>query len=300
MNASVTLLEKVSSATVGIHSMVPPEHVSIAIGLGSERRGTGTLISADGLILTVNYLLIGAQSVIVTLTSGEQLSAAVVARDYPSGLGLLRIGGKNFPYLNPVSSQSCQLGQDVFNVASVGSEGRRADSGFISYIGPFDALWEFVLERCLMTTAMNLGHGGGPLCNSLGQLVGISYLPTMDIGKSILAIPAESFIDCRDELIRYGHRTSSPSQAWLGVLSYTIREHVVIAGLMPGGPAEKAGIKQGDVLITVDGREINERRALYELLRSHKPGDNVEFRVLRDNRVQSVRIASTRPEDYYA
>ena len=69
---------------------------------------------------------------------------------------------------------------------------------------------------------------------------------------------------------------------------------------MPGGPAEKAGIKQGDVLITVDGREINERRALYELLRSHKPGDNVEFRVLRDNRVQSVRIASTRPEDYYA
>jgi serine protease Do len=280
--------------------MVPPEHVSIAIGLGNERRGTGTLVSPDGLILTVNYLLIGAQSVIVSLTNGEQMPAEIVARDYPSGLGLLQISGKGYPYLDQISSQSCQLGQDVFNVASVGNEGRRADSGFISYIGPFDALWEFVLDRCLMTTAMNLGLGGGPLCNALGQLVGVSYLTTMDIGKSILAIPAEAFLDCRDELLRHGRRMSSPSQAWLGLLSYTIRDHVVIAGLMPGGPADKAGIKQGDVLIAVDGREISQRRALYDLLRTHKPGDRVEFRVLRDNRVQSVQIASTRPDDYYA
>ena len=82
MNAPIFLLEKVLRATVGVHSHIPSTHVSTAIGLGTDRRGTGTIVSHDGLILTVHYLLLGAQSVIVTLPSGEQLEAKIIGKDY--------------------------------------------------------------------------------------------------------------------------------------------------------------------------------------------------------------------------
>jgi len=85
VNARPRLLEKVARATVGVHSQVPDTHVSAAIGLGTDRRGTGTLVSSDGLILTVHYMLLGAQSVIVTLVNGDQFPARIIAKDYRPG-----------------------------------------------------------------------------------------------------------------------------------------------------------------------------------------------------------------------
>lgn len=280
--------------------MVPANHVSAAVGLGTDRRGTGVLLSADGLILTVNYILMGAQSAIVTLSSGDQFQARVVAQDYQSGLGLVKIDGKKLAFLTAVSSEHCFLGQDVFTVASVGSESRRADSGIISYLGPFDALWEFVLDRCIMTSAMNLGLSGGPICNAKGEIVGIAYLGLMEIGRSLLGIPAEYYLAARDELLRHGRQVSAPPRAYIGVLSYTVHDHVVIAGLMPGAPGEKAGLKQGDVVLAVDGCEISERRTLYKALCSRRPGDRLNFTILRNNQVQSIEIPGITAEDYFA
>lgn len=294
------MLERAAVATVGIHSMVPASHPSAAVGLGTDRRGTGTLISSDGLILTINYVLMGAKNVIVTLTNGQQFAARVIAQDYPSGLGLLKIDARGLPFLETASSKDCALGQDVFTVASVGGEARRADSGVISYIGEFDALWEFVLERCLMTSAMSLGLGGGPLCNPKSEVIGVSYLGMADIGRSILAVPSEYFIDNSDELLKHGRRVSAPQRAWLGVLTYTLQEHVIIAGVMPGAPGDKAGLRQGDVVLAVDGRDISERRALYDALWSHRPGENVGFTILRDNQVRSMRIPGISVEDYFS
>jgi len=299
VNASVYLLDRVSATVVGIHSGVPESHPSTAVGLGTDRRGSGILVSADGLILTVNYVIMGAQSVIVTLTSGEQYQARIAAQDFRSGLALLKIEASNLPYLEPVSSETCALGQDVFTVASVGNEGRRADSGIITYLGPFDALWEFVLDRCVMTSAVNFGVGGGPLCDNKGNLIAITYLNMTDIGRSILAIPSEYFIAVRDELIRYGKRVSATPRAWLGLLSYTLREHVIIAGVMPGGPSDKAGLKQGDMVLAVDGRDVTERRAFYDALWSHPPGERVNFKILRNNQVQTIEVPGIPIEDYF-
>jgi serine protease Do len=159
-----------------------------------------------------------------------------------------------------------------------------------------------MLERCLCVTAgsLNIGMSGGPVCNARGELVGVSYLNFADMGRAILAIPGECVLQTRDELIKFGKRVTAPSKAWIGVLSYTLREHVVIAGVMPGGPGEKAGLQQGDLVITVDGNDINERRALYESLRNHGPGDMVKFKVLRNNRVMNIDIPAVRAEDYFA
>lgn len=299
MNASVTLLERSAAAVVGLHSQVPATHPSVGVGLGSDRVGSGTLIDSDGLILTVNYLVMGAKSIVVSLLNGEQYDGRIVAQDYISGLALVRIARTKLPYLEPVSSSTLALGQDVFTVSSVGSEGRRADSGMVSYLGPFDALWEFVLERCLMTSAMNFGVGGGPLCSSSGGMVGISYLSLADIGRATLAIPSECLITARDELLRSGRRARADSRAWIGLLSYTLREHVVIAGVMPGGPGDKAGLRPGDVVLEVDGRDVNERRALYDILWAHRPGDKVNFKIFRNNQVRTLEICGIKITDYF-
>ncbi|MGD0073892.1 MAG: S1C family serine protease [Candidatus Binataceae bacterium] len=299
MNASVYLLDRVSATVVGIHASVPESHPSTSVGLGSDRRGSGILVSADGLILTVNYVVMGAQSVIATLTTGEQYQARIAAQDFRSGLALLKIEASNLPYLECVSSETCALGQDVFTVASVGDESRRADSGIITYLGPFDALWEFVLDRCVMASAVNFGVGGGPLCDNKGRLVAITYLNMTDIGRSILAIPSEYFSAVRDELTRFGKRVSAPPRAWLGLLSYTLREHVIIAGVMPGGPSDKAGLKQGDMVLAVDGHDVTERRAFYDAVWSHRPGERVRFKILRNNQVQTIEVPGIRIEDYF-
>jgi serine protease Do len=300
VNASVTLLDKVANATVNIHCRVPQSHPSVAIGLGTDRSGTGTLVSADGLILTVNYMIMGAQSVVVTLVSGEQVSAQVVARDFTTSLGVLKIDGHDHPHIEPASSESCELGQEIFVVSSVGDERRCADTGVISYLGSFDAPWEFVLERCVCVTASapNIGLNGGPICNSKGQLIAVSYLNYPDLIRPILGIPAECFMSGRDELVRHGHRVSSPRRLWVGVLSYTLREHVVIAGVMPGSPSEKAGLRQGDLVLSADGSEIHERKALYEAINRHRPGERVHLRILRNNEVHNLEVPAIVVDDY--
>ncbi len=302
MNAPVFLLEKVLRATVGVHSHIPSTHVSTAIGLGTDRRGTGTVVSPDGLILTVHYLLLGAQNVIVTMPGGDQLEAKIVGKDYSTGLGLLKINRDKIPCVEIVSSEKCVVGQEAFSVSSLGGEKRCADCGIITYLGPFDAVWEFVLDKCLCVTAssLNIGMNGGPICNLQAQVVAVSCLNFADLSRAILGVPGECFLAIRDELIKHGRRITAAPRAWLGVLSYTLREHVVIAGVMPGGPGQKAGLQQGDLVISIDDTDVNDRRVLYETLRKHRPGENINLKVLRNNRVYQLDIPASRAEDYFA
>jgi len=302
VNAPPFLLDKVLRATVGVHSHIPSTHVSTAIGLGTDRRGTGTVVSPDGLILTVHYLLLGAKNVIVTMPGGDQLEAKIVGKDYSTGIGLLKIDRAKTAHVEVVSSGKCVVGQEAFTVSSMGGEKRCADCGIITYLGPYDAVWEFVLDKCVCVTApsLNTGLSGGPICNLNAQVIGISYLNFADLSRAILGVPSENYLCVRDELIKHGRRTSAAPRAWLGVLSYTLREHVVIAGVMPGGPGEKAGLQQGDLVISIDDTDVNDRRVLYEALANRRPGENVNLKVLRNNRVHQLAIPAIRAEDYFA
>jgi serine protease Do len=298
VNGAIPLLEKAGLATVSIHSQVPHSHPSVAIGLGPDRRGTGTLVSGDGLIVTVNYMVMGAASVMVTFTDGRQAPARIVARDFTSSLGVLQVEGNNYPHLEVTSSATASLGQEVLILSSLGAEKRCADTGIITYLGPFDAAWEFVLERCVCATAFYIGFSGGPILNSKGQIIAFSYLNFPDLLRPVLAIPGECFLAGRDELVRHGHRVSIPPRLYLGVLSYTLREHVVIAAVMPGSPGEKAGLQQGDLVLTADGQEIHERRALYDAVNSHRPGECVQLKILRKNQIYNLEIAAIVIDEY--
>jgi len=102
------------------------------------------------------------------------------------------------------------------------------------------------------------------------------------------------------ELFTPGRLAGGPGRAWLGIFSYAMKEHVVIAGLLPGGPGEQAGLKAGDVILAVDGDEVRDRRTFYQLLWRRRPGDEVTLRVFRGRQVQTVRVASGDVEEFFA
>jgi S1-C subfamily serine protease len=299
MNASVRLLEETLPATVHLRVQVPDDHPSAAV-LGTERVGTGTLVDAGGLVVTVNYVVLGAQSAQVTLVDGRELLGEVIAQDFATGVALLKVPAVSLPVLPVRMPPEIGVGEDIFIVASVGDGGRRASSGAVTSIGPFDANWEYTLERAIFTTAMNPGLGGGPLIDTSGRLVGIVSLNLNEIGRFSLSIPIECYREHREELLRYGRRPSRPARAWLGLYCYTLRNHIVIAGLLAGAPGEQAGLTQGDVLLAIDEREVASRRELYEQLWSRRPGERVVLRVYRNGELVTLEVTAGDVEEFFA
>jgi S1-C subfamily serine protease len=300
MNAAVRLLEDALPATVHLQVAVPETHPSAAV-LGTERSGSGACIDPDGLIVTVNYIVLGGRDVRVTLFDGRELAGEVVAQDFATGIALVQIPGDDFPALPVAADDDAALavGDEVFIVASVGDAGRRASSGGITALDPFDANWEYTLERAIFTSAMNPGLGGGPLIDRRGRVAGVVSLNLNEIGRFSLAIPIAAYRDHRDELLRHGRRTTRPSRAWLGLYCYLLRGHVVVAGLLPGGPAEAAGLAQGDVVIAVGDSEVRSRREFYERLWDHRAGDEVRLQIFRDESVRTVTVTSANVEEFF-
>jgi serine protease DegS len=298
LNASVHLLHKVVPATVHLRAEIPSDHASAEI-LGTERMGTGTL-TAEGYIVTAHYLLIGAQSVSVTLVDGATSDGHVLGIDYASGLGVLTAGGEiTGPRLETRPSDDVALGEDVFLVASV-ADGRRVNSGVVTSKAPFEAFWEYVVDPAITTTADNPGLGGGPLLDARGRLVGIIVLSLAEVGKFTLAVPADRALAMLEEITRQGAFTPPAPRAWLGLTCYTLREHIVVAGLLPNSPADQAGLKSGDVIVAIDGEAMHDRRSLYTRIWQHPAGDSVSLRVFRGGEVHDVRIVSGSIETFFA
>jgi len=299
VNASVKLIEQVTPATVAIQVEVPQHHHSAPI-LGTERMGSGAIIDPAGYILTVNYVVIGASTIQVTLLDDSQYNAEIVAQDFTSGIAVLKIAGGRFPSVPLHSSADLKPGDEVFLVASSGEgNGRRLSGGSLTSLSSFDAYWEYCLDRALICSATNPGLGGGPMFDMKGRMVGVVSLNLGEVGKFSLAIPVEHFTEHRQELLRYGRRVSRPSRAWLGMYSYPLREHLVVAGLVPGGPGDKAGLKAGDVILAIDGQEVSDRRKMYEHLWSRRAGESVAFRVFRNNSVRTIAVISGNVEEFY-
>jgi S1-C subfamily serine protease len=297
VNAAVALIERVLPSTVHIRAQIPEHHPSARL-LGTERMGSGAVVDPSGLVLTVNYVVLGAEQVKVTLLDQREYLAEVMRQDFASGLALVRIPEQQLPALALRRSVDLALGDDTFIVASVGEGGARVANGAVTHLGPFDANWEYVLERAIMTTAMNPGLGGGPLLDTRGALVGIASLNLNEIGRFSLSVPVDYYLDARDAFLS-GRRSRSGTRAWLGIFCYAVKDHVVIAGLLPGGPGEQAGLKAGDVVLSVDGQDVSDRRSLYHLLWAHRPGEAVVLKVFRGRELRVVTVASGDAEEFF-
>ena len=299
MNASVHLLEDTLPSTVHLQVSVPDEHPSVPV-LGTDRAGSGTIVDDSGLIITVNYVVLGARQATVTTIDGQEHVADVVAHDFATGVAVLRVPGANWAALPIRPADDVAVGEDVFIAASVGAAGRRAASGGVTAIAAFEANWEYSLDPAIFTSAMNPGLGGAPLVDVQGRILGIISLNLNEVGRFSLGIPIACFRDHRDELLKYGRRRSRASRAWLGLFCYTLSEHVVVAGLVPGGPGDVAGLMPGDILLGIDRRRIVTRREFYEDLWSRPAGTCVSLECYRKDEACTIEVSSVDVEEFFA
>ena len=289
MDASVSLVKHVLETVVNIHTTVPRDHPSARI-LGEERMGSGVVIDESGLILTVNYVVMGAPTAQVSFMKGRRQRAEVVAIDFETGLGLVRVKRQGLRPAVLAPAESVERGAGVIAVGSTGNQERRAGGGHVTYLGEFEAYWEFLLDRGIVSSAANPGYGGGGLFDLRGRLLGILYLHLNEVARSSLAIPVDAYQAHEEELLRYGRVTSRPRRAWLGVFAHAIEDGVVVAGVVSGGPGERAGIREGDLIVSFDAEEIASRRDLYMRLWRHEPGDRLNIEVMRDNKVCRLEV----------
>lgn len=299
MDATVDLLHRVSRATLTIEAQIPGTHASAAI-LGQVRNGSGTLVDDHGTVLTANYVVVGAESVAMVDVEGRRHEGHVVAHDYATGIAVLRGSFHGVPPVRPGSSEGMELGADVFLTACVNGDERRVSAGALSSLDPFDAYWEYRLERALWTTCSNPGLGGGPVCNPRGEMVGVVALNIGLIGRATLAIPAENYFAHAADLLSNGRRTSGLKRAWIGVFCHSLHDQAVIAGVIPGSPADRAGFKPGDIVRAVNDDRVVERHEFYNALWALKPGALVEIEVVRNGTPTHLPVASIDAEEFFA
>ena len=298
MNGHLGLIHSILPATVDLHVTVPENHPS-ARNLGSERVGSGTVIEPDGYILTVHYVTVGATSISVTLPDGEQYPGQLAAQDQETGLALIKIPARDLPFLKLAAPDSVALGQAVVMIASSGQTGRRVSGGYVSSMECYDGHWEYMLEKTIRVTVFNPGFGGGTLANFRGELLGVISLNLSDVGKFSMAIPVDYYRTYERELKQYGQVRSRPRRPWLGFYPQPLAGHIVVGGIVPGGPAAKFGLKEGDIIISVEKKEIRSRPELYHEIWKKRPGEPISFRILREEQSFELDVIGGDRSDRY-
>ena len=256
---SAETLPEPFKAVVGVLAQVPGD-ARTAPSLGTERQGSGVVIDADGLVLTIGYLILEATAVRLVGPDGDPVPAAIVAYDHDTGFGLLRAARPLG--VDPVAlgeSAPLKTGDKVIAVSHGGPApviGTRVVSR-----RPFAGYWEYLLEDAIFTAPPHMAYGGAALFGADGRLVGIGSLLVNDAAPGPGPVPGNMFVPIDGlkpimaELLQHGRR-AAPSHPWLGVYTDNTRGRLIVTRLAPGGPGEKAGLRPGDVIIGVGGRRI--------------------------------------------
>ncbi|HZF06990.1 MAG TPA: S1C family serine protease [Patescibacteria group bacterium] len=291
MDVSVDFARHLLGAVVNLHATVPRAHRSSRI-LGTERMGSGVVVDPSGLVLTVNYVVMGAQTVDVGFLKGRRVKAEVVAQDFEVGLALVRVKRQGLTAVPLAGGTELACGEPVITVASTGPQERRLSGGLVTYLGEFEAYWEYLLERGIVTSAQNPGFGGGGLFSMTGALLGVVYLNLNEIIRCSLSIPVDNYREHASEMLRYGRVVSRPKRAWLGVFAHAVDEGVVLLGIVPEGPGDRGGLQEGDVIVSLNAEEVPSRKELYLSLWRHGPGERLTLEVMRDNRLRRLEVTT--------
>ncbi|GAB6181860.1 trypsin-like peptidase domain-containing protein [Desulfotomaculum defluvii] len=268
--------------------------------------GSGFIISKDGYILTNEHVIDAAQEISV-LVKGHQkpFEAKLVGADPSMDLAVLKIEGNNFPTLNLGDSNKIRVGNWVI---AIGSPFGLEDTVTIGVISAKERPLEIdnrTFEHLLQTDAsINPGNSGGPLLNLNGEVIGINTAINAQAQGIGFAIPTSTVKEIIDDLIKQG----KVQRPWLGVqiqqvtpdianyLGYEGSTGAVIFGVVPGGPADKAGIKEGDIVLTIDGTKIEDPNTLIKTLQKTKIGAKVEVEVFRKGKTINISVeAAERP-----
>jgi S1-C subfamily serine protease len=288
-------LERALSAMVGLHSIIPADAFT-ATTLGTERAGNGVFIG-DGLVLTVGYLITEAETIWLHLADGRAVPGHVLAYDQETGFGLVQALAKlDVPPLPIGSSAKVEIGERVV----VGGAGGRTRSvaARIAARQEFAGYWEYVLDESIFTFPAHPNWGGTGVISSAGELIGMGslQLERERSGKSEnlnMVIPIDLLAPIRDDLVKFG-RVNKPVRPWLGLYSTEIEDKVVVVGIAPKGPAARAEIKTGDVILAVKGEKVASLASFYRKVWSlGNAGVEVPLTLYRDGDSFEVRVNSS-------
>lgn len=263
--------------------------------------GAGTLVSSDGLILTIASLFESSGEVTVTLDGGAKLKGTLVGRDRRTGLALLRIDAHNLPFLTVASADSLALGERVIVLGRSRLDSRAPPmitDGVVSLT--YDSSMD-VAPFIQSTVSILPGMGGGPLVRQkTGEFVGVisqQYIPRT--GSPItFATPLDEYLPIADELLKNGRVDRAAIRVQIDqlpedlakILGIPSSKGVLIRGALDGGPAQRAGVEPGDVVLALDQVEVTSPIAFVRELAKKKSGVPIDLRVFRRGRVLNIRV----------
>ena len=289
-------LEGALRAVVGLRANVPSDAFT-ANTLGTERTGNGVVIRADGLVLTIGYLITEAETVWLITHDGRAVQGHALAFDQISGFGLVQaLGRLDVPVMELGDSDSVEIGTDAVLAAGGGRE--HAIETKVLGRQEFAGYWEYLLDNAIFTAPAHPFWSGSALIGRDGKLLGIgSLILQQGDGKRRtdmnMVVPIAYLRPVLDDLLAHG-RLSRPARPWLGLYALENEGGVVVGGVSERGPAAKAGIQQGDRILGVGDEEVGDLAGLWRKLWASGPaGAPVLLRVSRDGSDMAVRITST-------
>ncbi len=291
-------LERALSAMVGVHAMIPSDAFT-ADTLGTERAGNGVFIG-DGLVLTIGYLVTEATAVWLHLGNGHAVEGHVLGYDQETGFGLVQaLGHIDLPAVPIGSSASVAAGDNVV-VGGAGGRSRSVAARVVSK-QEFAGHWEYALEEAIFTSPSHPNWGGAGVLSSSGELIGIGSLQIerSTEGKSEhlnMVVPIDLLKPILDDLRKFG-RVNKPTRPWLGMYSTEVEGKVVVAGLSSRGPAVRAELKIGDVIVAVGGKRVSTLMEFYRRLWSlGAAGVQVPLTIYREGDTLEVTVTSSTRE----
>jgi S1-C subfamily serine protease len=292
--ATYRRLEEAAGAVVSVRTRALGNARS-ANTLGTERTGSGVLIAPSGLVLTIGYLILEADQVEVTDSSGLSMPASVVAYDHATGFGLLRTIGPMKPkpitlgdsgHVEQLDRLMIATGSEGVSVATVVS--RRTFAGY----------WEYLIDGAIFTAPPRTDHSGAALIDKDGELVGIGSLLVLDAMTPGERLPGNMFVPIDilkpvlQEMITTG-RQKGGRRPWIGINSAEDDGRLRVLRVTADGPAEKAGVRAGDLILSIGGQKVRDLPDFYRKLWSAgEPGTEVSITILQGADLRDVQIKS--------
>lgn len=298
-------LDQALQAMVFLHVEVPEDALTAA-ALGTERSGHGVLIEAPGtppgLILTIAYLVTEATSIWVIDAAERAVPGHVVGVDSASGLALVQP-------LQPIQGQPLTIGhQSTLRpgeaVVVAGHGGRAATlSAWLVARQRFTGYWEYLLDNALLTSPIHPNWGGTALLGPDGRLYGIGSLLVQsetdgETSECNLFVPADLLPPILDDLLRFG-RVNQPPRPWLGLIAAEQNDTLMVLEAITGSPADRAGLRSGDLILAIGGRSVADLAELFQTLWDlGAAGIAVPLTLSRNGKVMELEIISGDRHDY--
>ncbi|MGD2138755.1 MAG: Do family serine endopeptidase [Burkholderiales bacterium] len=278
----------------------------------SASLGSGVIVGREGFVLTNNHVIETADEIEVAFAGGRKATAEVVGTDPETDLAVLRVDTADLPAIAFGNPNSLSIGDFVLAIGNPFGVGQTVTMGIVSAKGR-SRLGISTFEDFIQTdAAINPGNSGGALVDADGNLVGINSAIYSRTGGSLgigFAIPSDLARHVMEEIIEHG----SVTRGWIGVEVQDISPELaesfrlpttngtLIASVQPGGPAERAGIRRGDILVAVESKGFTDSTEMLNLIAALKPGDKATLKILRDRQEKLVQIqVGTRPRPIHS